>query len=190
MYYNTELFVNEEIKTYYKRLNKLQTILILSTVLSVALIAIVVIIVFGVKYPDTFMTGYAMAVFVTVEFVLTASIAFPFQSKLNILRCKQTEELKGQPLYGKYAYLLNLGQKIIKTTNYISIATVAVGIIAVWVFAIFLPYGFYNVYAAILPIAVCNLILICLKKIKEIKNTETEILRELKAESKNPSCEV
>ena len=92
MYYNTELFVNEEIKTYYKRLNKLQTILILSTVLSVALIAIVVIIVFGVKYPDTFMTGYAMAVFVTVEFVLTASIAFPFQSKLNILRCKQTEE--------------------------------------------------------------------------------------------------
>ncbi len=41
MYYNTELFVNEEIKTYYKRLNKLQTILILSTVLSVALIAIV-----------------------------------------------------------------------------------------------------------------------------------------------------
>lgn len=54
MYYNTELFVNEEIKTYYKRLNKLQTILILSTVLSVALIAIVVIIVFGVKYPDTF----------------------------------------------------------------------------------------------------------------------------------------
>lgn len=190
MYYNTELFVNEEIKTYYKRLNKLQTILILSTVLSVALIAIVVIIVFGVKYPDTFMTGYAMAVFVTVEFVLTASIAFPFQLKLNILRCKQTEELKGHPLYGKYAYLLNLGQKIIKTTNYISIATVAVGIIAVWVFAIFFPYGFYNVYAAILPIAVCNLILICLKKIKEIKNTETEILRELKAESKNPSCEV
>ena len=94
MYYNKELFINEEIKVDYNHLNKKQTVLLLSILLSIALVALAVIITLGIKFSETFMTGYAMAILGTVMFAVMFSLVLPFRMKIDILRNKQTEELK------------------------------------------------------------------------------------------------
>lgn len=74
MYYNKELFINEEIKVDYNHLNKKQTVLLLSILLSIALVALAVIITLGIKFSETFMTGYAMAILGTVMFAVMFSL--------------------------------------------------------------------------------------------------------------------
>ena len=131
MYYNKELFINEEIKVDYNHLNKKQTVLLLSILLSIALVALAVIITLGIKFSETFMTGYAMAILGTVMFAVMFSLVLPFRMKIDILRNKQTEELKGQPVYEKYVELLNSGRELNKITDCITFGAVAISIIAV-----------------------------------------------------------
>ncbi len=190
MYYNKELFINEEIKVDYNHLNKKQTVLLLSILLSIALVALAVIITLGIKFSETFMTGYAMAILGTVMFAVMFSLVLPFRMKIDILRNKQTEELKGQPVYEKYVELLNSGRELNKITDCITFGAVAISIIAVWVLAIIFPYDFWCAYAFVLPILIGNLILLTRRnKIEQIKKSETEILQELHKENENQNGE-
>lgn len=190
MYFIKELFVNGEIKTIYNRLNKLQTIGLFSFILSVTVAAVAVIITLAVKFPKTFMfmTGYAVAIYTNVLFVIMVLIGVPSQRNLDLLRNKQTEELKGQPIYEKYTELLQAGRKLSKITNCIAISAVAISIIGVWVLTVTFPYSLYNIYTLCFPILVCSLILlICRDKIQKIKALEAEILQELHKKSEKNS---
>ncbi len=184
MYYNKDLFVNEEIKANYNRLNKLQTILSLFVLLSAMAVAMAVIITLVAKFSEIFMTGYAMAIFATVTFALMFSLSLPCKMKIDLLRNKQAEELKGQPIYEKYSELLKSGQKLNKITDCITFGAVAISIIAVWVLAVIFPYDFWCTYAFVFPILIGNLILLTRRnKIEQIKKLEMEILRELHNEN-------
>lgn len=186
MYYNKELFVNEEIKAKYKQKEKLLTVLLLSLQIPIIVITLAIIITLVIKFPKTFMIGYAMAVFASILFAVIYAISFPFQKKFDLLRSMQVEVLSGQPIYEKYIELLNLGRKLNKVSNFISIGTTIISIIAVWVLAIFFPYCFFNVYACTLPTIASNILLLTRsKRIKQIKSTEEEILRELHKNDEN-----
>lgn len=186
MYYNKDLFVNETIKANYNRLYKKQTILSLSVVLSAMAIALAVIITLAVKFPEMFMTGYAMAIFATATYALMFSLTFPIGKKLDLLRNQQAEELKAQPIYEKYTALLKKGRELNKMTDCITFSAVAIAIIAVWVLAAIFPYDFWCAYAFVFPILICNLILLTRRnKIKQIKTLEAEILREIHDENRN-----
>lgn len=116
--------------------------------------------------------------------------SLPFRKKLDLLRNKQTEELKGQPVYEKYAELLKSGRKLNKITDCITFGAVAIAIIAVWVLAAIFPYDFWCAYAFILSILICDLILLTRgNKIEQIKKLETEILQELHKENENQNGE-
>ncbi len=186
MYYNKELFVNEEIKANYDKLNKRLTALLISLILSIVFVSLAVIITLGIKFSETFMTGYAMAILGTLIFAVMFSLVLPCRMKIDILRNKQAEELKGQPVYEKYAELLKSGRKLNKITDGITFSAVAIAIIAVWVLAAIFPYDFWCAYAFVFPILICNLILLTRRsKIEQIKELETEILRELHKENEN-----
>lgn len=186
MYFNKELFVNEEIKAKYKRLYKLQTALAIAVPVVMVAVDIACVTALWVKYGDAFMVGVAMAVLFTSLFIALYAVLFPISAALNKLRLKQTEELKGQPVYEKYVALLQAGRELNKVNNIIAVLATALALVIIWVLAIIFPYELY-VYIPCLFIAlVCNLIIVIKNgKFKKIKSMEQEIAWQLR-QGNNP----
>lgn len=184
MFYNKELFINDEIKSEYKRYEKLLNVLVISIVVSFVVVWIAVLVTLGIKFRGEFKDGYAMAIFASVIFVVLFVLVLPFQKKFDVLRNKQTEDLKGQPIYEKYVELLNSGSKLNKITNYITLGATIISLILVWVLAVIYPHSFYVFFAFLIPLIVCDLILITRsKKISQIKLSENKILCQLYSNS-------
>ncbi len=186
MYYNKELFVNEEIKTKYKKLLKLQTVLALSIVLSIAAIWLACFVALLIMYDD-FMYGYLFAAFGTLLLVAVFAALIPCAVAMNKLRAEQTEAMNGQPIYDKYVVLLQAGRKFAKSNNCYALAVVAVCLIVAWVLAIVFPY---ELYIVALPFVVAGITanlrtIFENRKVKEIKSMENEIAAELSKNVEN-----
>lgn len=188
MYYNKELFLNSQIKAAFKRAEKTFIALLLSVVVSVAVASLTTIIVLYIRNPDTFMIGYAMAIFATVIQVLALSIVFPFQRKFNELRKAQAEDAKGA-IGEKYAALYRLGYDEIKRQTVFACVELAVSLVAAWVIAAIFPSELYNILAFIIPyIVLGNITLFVERKPRQkIIALENEIANEISASTETPS---
>lgn len=190
MYFNKELYVNKEIKAQVKRLEKLQAIWTLVSVFAVIVIFIVIFATLSIKYEDNFIVGYAMAIFGTFVFAILICVLIPTMIRCERLKDKQTEELKGQPVYDKYVSLLQFGRRHYKINGYIAYGGVGLSLITTWILAILFPYEFYAGYAFIFPVCICNLVnAIRNRKVRQIKCMEEEIAQELRQETESADTE-
>lgn len=186
MYFNKELYINEEIRAKEKRLNKLQTALAISITISFIAIYIACVVPLRIKYAEKFMAGYAIAILYTSVFVVIEAVVFPISAALRKLKVKQTEELKGKPIYNKYVALLYAGRELYKVNNCIAICATAVGLVVTWILAIIFPYEIYVFVPCMLIVNVCNLIILIRNgKIKQIKYMEEEIAQGLLLQGDN-----
>lgn len=179
MYYNKNLFVNEQFYTQAKRLEKKQLICVIciavaAVVLTIA-VALPLMLVIGTSFP----IGYVTPALAAVLFSALFAVIIPISKRLNKLCLTQTEQLKSTVYGEKYAALLQEGKKCEKVSYCLVTPSVVLSVIVSLVLAIIFPYEFYYSYLGFLGTAFVFCLIsfiVSNRNRKQIKNMENDLV--------------
>ena len=179
MYYNKNLFVNEQLKTQFKKLLKKQLIVLFSIIAAALVLYIGTILQLVMLVGKNFPIGYAIPALGATLFVALFAANLPIANRLNKLRAAQTEEMKDTVYGEKYAALLQAGKNCEKLSYYLIIPSVVLSLIISLIVSIFFPYEYYYSYFGLL---LSSFFLVCIvffiplsRKRKAVKNAEIDL---------------